>query len=213
MLNEAQRQQIESLYRRYGKGVGSYVLTRTGDRHLAESITARAFLIVVRRFEQCTGNLVAWLWSIVRSELARHFRDRKVHEPLAGLSSRGTTKGRNGQDGPVDPSDVDADPARRAEQADMAERTRWALEQLDEPAHSLVYMKFFLEMSSTDIAEAMGMTPGNVGVSCHRALKKLKELMEPTVAVQVFATARPSVRETPGEPSGSAAGPSLATAV
>ena len=34
--------------------------------------------VVVRNIEQCNGSPVAWLWSIVRSELARHFRDRKV---------------------------------------------------------------------------------------------------------------------------------------
>ena len=95
----------------------------------------------------------------------------------------------------------------------MAERTRWALDQLEEPAHSLVYMKFFLEMSNTDIAEALGMTLGNVGVSAHRALKKLRELMEPSIVLQVFEPPRASIRETQREPSGSAAGPSLATAV
>jgi len=180
LLTDEQRQQIESLYRRYGKGVGSYVLTRTGDRHLAESITARVFLIVVRRFEQCRGNAVAWLWSIVRSELARHFRDRKLHEPLDALAS-------------VEKSDGLADPVCRAERDEMAERTRRALNQLDEPAHSLVYMKFFLEMSNSDIAEALNMTPGNVGVSAHRALKKLRELMEPQ-SVPSPQTARAAAR-------------------
>jgi RNA polymerase sigma-70 factor, ECF subfamily len=161
LLSDQDRQQIESLYRRYGKGVGSYILTRTGDRELAESITARVFLIVVRRFEQCTGNPVGWLWSIVRSELARHFRDRKVTEPLD-----------------VELPDDATEPSLHAEQAETSERMRWALSQLGEPAHTLVYMKFFLDLSNTDIAEAMGMTPGNVGVSAHRALKRLKDLLE-----------------------------------
>jgi RNA polymerase sigma-70 factor (ECF subfamily) len=172
LLTDQDRQQIESLYRRYGKGVGSYVLTRTGDRELAESITARVFLIVVRRFEQCAGNPVAWLWSIVRSELARHFRDRKVTEPLDAEL----------------PDDA-SEPSQYAERAEAGERMRWALGQLGEPAHTLVYMKFFLDMSNSDIAETLGMTPGNVGVTAHRALKRLKELLEERIVVQAFQPA------------------------
>jgi hypothetical protein len=38
-------------------------------------------------------------------------------------------------------------------------------------------MKFFLDMPNTDIAEALGMTPSNVGVVVHRAVKRLRELM------------------------------------
>lgn len=203
MLTDEQRQQIESLYRRFGKGVGSYVLTRTGDRHLAESITGRVFLIVVRRFEQCTGNPVAWLWSIVRSELARQFRDRKRHEPIAGHSAAACGH---------EPADTLTDPADRVEQADQAVQIRWALDQLDEPAHTLVYMKFFLEMSNTDIAAALAMTPGHVGVSAHRALKRLKELMERGRANAGGSTGRQVPRPQSDQSVEVSSGRSLATA-
>ena len=82
MLDDDRRQKIEDLYRRYGKGVGSYILARVGDPHVAESITAGVFLLVVRRFDQCRGSPVPWLWSIVRTEIARYFRDRRDVEPL-----------------------------------------------------------------------------------------------------------------------------------
>src|SRR5690349_7950637 len=62
------RAQVESLFRQYGRGVGSYVLARVGDADLAETITSNVFLIVVRRIDQCRGSASAWLWSIVRSE-------------------------------------------------------------------------------------------------------------------------------------------------
>ncbi|HEX8916474.1 MAG TPA: sigma-70 family RNA polymerase sigma factor [Humisphaera sp.] len=177
MLSPDDRLQIESLYRRFGKGVGSYVLARTRDRELAESITAQVFLLVVRRWEQCHGNVVAWLWSIVRTELARHFRDRKVHEPIDAVEP------------PADRDDA-ADPAAAAERAEMSERMRQALDALGEPAHSLVHMKFFLDMSNVDIAEALGMTPSNVGVVAHRAVKRLKELVEgPRAAVPIAKVA------------------------
>lgn len=160
MLTEPDRQQVESLFRRYGKGVGSYVLTRTRNRELAESITANVFLIVVRRFDQCQGNRVAWLWSIVRTELARHFRDQKAHGPLG-----------------ADIQDPGAGPSARIEVNEMSDKVRAALELLGEPAHSLIYLKFFLDMSNTDIAEVLEMTAANVGVTCHRAVSRLRQLM------------------------------------
>lgn len=160
LLTEPDRQEVESLFRRYGKGVGSYVLTRTRNRELAESITASVFLIVVRRFDQCQGNRVAWLWSIVRTELARHFRDQKPHGPLG-----------------ADIQDPGAGPTSRIEETEMSGRVRAALEQLGEPSHSLIYLKFFLDMSNSDIAEVLEMTAANVGVTCHRAVNRMRELM------------------------------------
>ena len=38
-------------------------------------------------------------------------------------------------------------------------------------------MKFFLDMPNTEIAGALGMTAGNVGVVVHRSVKRLRELM------------------------------------
>ena len=160
MLTEDRRQQVEELFRRYVKGVGSYVLARVGDRHLAESITAAVFLTVVRRFDQCRASPVAWLWSIVRTEVARHFRDRRDVRPLA-----------------AELPDESHDPRHRAERREEAERIQRALGQLTDEQQTLVYMKFFLDLPNVEIAQALGMTPTNVGVVSHRAVKRLRELM------------------------------------
>jgi len=160
LLDDDRRQKIEGLYRRYGKGVGSFVLARVGDPHVAESITAGVFLLVVRRFDQCRGSPVAWLWSIVRTEVARYFRDRREAEPLD-----------------VEPTDFSADPWRLAERTETDARIGEAVRRLSDEQQTLVYMKFFLDMPNTDIAEALGMTPSNVGVVVHRAVKRLRELM------------------------------------
>ena len=43
---------IEQLFLRYGPGVGSYLMARLGNAELAEEITSRVFLTVVRRVRQ-----------------------------------------------------------------------------------------------------------------------------------------------------------------
>ena len=162
-MDADRRQKVEELFRRYGKGVGSYVLARVGDPHAAESVTAGVFLLVVRRFEQCRGSPVAWLWSIVRTELARYFRDKREVGSARPLTA--------------EPPDWAADPLRLAERAESDRRVREALGRLGEEQQTLIYMKFFLDMPNTEIAEALGMTPSNVGVVVHRAVKRLRELM------------------------------------
>lgn len=165
MLTEDRRRQVDELFRRYGKGVGSYVVARVGNPDVAETITATVFLTVVRRFDQCRASPVAWLWSIVRSELARYFRDRK---DVCSLEA--------------EPPDDTHDPGRRVERRETDSRIRQALCRLTDEQQQLVSMKFFLDMTNVEIAEALGMTPSNVGVVAHRAVKRLRELMEEPAA-------------------------------
>src|SRR5436309_1378434 len=89
-LNEDARKKIEDLFVRYAAGVSRCVLLRVGSPELAEEITARVFLSVVRNFHQQDGSVVGWLWAILRTELARHFREKphQAYPPdLAALSA------------------------------------------------------------------------------------------------------------------------------
>jgi RNA polymerase sigma-70 factor (ECF subfamily) len=164
---DQRRERIETLFRTYARGVGGYVLARVGNAELAEAITSRVFLIVVRSIEQCKTSPASWLWSIVRSELARHFRDRKDHAAL--------------DESLPDPA---AEPPERASQREMQARTREALARLSEEHQRLVYMKFFQGMANKEIAAATGLTASNVGVLIHRALKQLRGYLAPTQAVE-----------------------------
>jgi len=157
----SRRARIEDLFRRYGGGVGSYVYARVGDVDLAEQITSSVFLIVVERIEQCKRSPAGWIYSIVRSELARYFRDRKPTKPLSPAV--------------IAPA---LTPAEVAERRELQARMTTALAELSDEQQRIVYMKFFQDLPNVEIAEIMGMTAGNVGVVIHRAVKRLRELME-----------------------------------
>jgi RNA polymerase sigma-70 factor (ECF subfamily) len=158
---EDRRTRIEALFRQYGRGVGSYVLARVGDGDVAETITSNVFLIVVRRIEQCRSSPAAWLWSIVRSELARHFRQRRPTSIL--------------DESHPDPA---AGPPEAAATAEMQARARAALGRLSEEQQRIIYLKFYLDVPNTEIAVMLGISASNVGVIVHRAVKRLRELME-----------------------------------
>ncbi|HZL36856.1 MAG TPA: sigma-70 family RNA polymerase sigma factor [Tepidisphaeraceae bacterium] len=161
-MDSSERQrQIEALFRGYARGVGSYALARVGDPQVAETIVSNVFLIVVRRIEQCRSSPAAWLWSIVRSELARYFRQ---HRPMAPL--------------PATCLDPAPRPPEIAEGLEMQSRMRQALERLTEEQQRIVYLKFFLDVPNTQIAGELGLSASNVGVIVHRTLARLRELME-----------------------------------
>ena len=162
-MDAENRKQIEQLFAQYGRGVGGYVLARVGDADLAEEITARVFLTVVRKIKQCRGSTVAWMWAIVRNEIGLHFRRRRASTPL--------------------PDDLVApveSPPEIAQKQEMQFRLTEALGRLTDQQHQIVTMKFFLKTPNTEIAEALGLSASNVGVKVHRALKRLHELMEGT---------------------------------
>jgi DNA-directed RNA polymerase specialized sigma24 family protein len=43
----------------------------------------------------------------------------------------------------------------------------------------LISLKFFLRATNVEIAATLGLTPTNVGVKVHRALKELRRKLEP----------------------------------
>jgi len=164
-LTEDQRRRIEDLFARYSEGVGSFVLARVGDAELAEEITSRVFLKVVRKFSQCRRSPAGWLWAIVRTELAQHFRRRP-------------------RSGDCDPRMAGPDPTpdAQAQQHEDQLRLQAALGELPGEHQAILYMKFYQDMPNVEIAEATGLTPSHVGVLVHRCLKRLRALMGGTPA-------------------------------
>ena len=173
-MPDDRRRRIEELFLRYGRGVGAYILARVGDADAAETITSNVFLIVVRRIDQCRASPAAWLWSIARSELARYFRGRRLTAPL--------------QDTLDDPA---PGPPAVAERKEMQARMGAALEKLTPPQQRIIYLKFFLDLPNAQIARELNLTASNVGVIVHRAVARLRQLMdEPATAGRGSAVER-----------------------
>ncbi len=159
---EAQRQEVERLFRRYAPGIGAYLVARLPNADTAELLTSRVFLQVVRRWSDCHSNRVAWLWSIVRRELARWYREQRTdQQPL-----------------PEDLPAEDADPLAAAAQAEERQQLRAALAQLTPDQQTLIGLKFYLRLANTEIAETLGISANLVGVRLHRTLQQLRQLLE-----------------------------------
>jgi RNA polymerase sigma-70 factor (ECF subfamily) len=113
---------------------------------------------------QQNGSAVGWLWAILRSELARHFRQR----PLASC--------------PADLLSNEALPAAEVERKETAALLRACLAKLPDDEQELISLKFFLGLSNQEIAHALGLKPNHVGVKVHRVLKELRNLLQKPLA-------------------------------
>ncbi|HRQ66334.1 MAG TPA: sigma-70 family RNA polymerase sigma factor [Xanthomonadaceae bacterium] len=76
-----------------------------------------------------------------------------------------------------DDPDHGESPDRHAEREAESERLRGALESLPTDARDVVLLSEFAGMSTSEIAETLGIAPGTVASRKHRALARLRELL------------------------------------
>ena len=159
------------LYDRYFSRVYTYMRYRSPDALTADDLTAQTFeqaLAKIASYDPQKAPFAAWLFAIARNLVNDSFRRRKRIEwlSLEGVESQA----------------VQTDsPEVQAELADEQRRLLAALKTLPADKCDLLALKFAGEMTNREIARITGMSEQNVGVTLHRAIKKLrKQLKEDT---------------------------------
>jgi len=76
------------------------------------------------------------------------------------------------------PADDQVDPLDNLTHAEQIDQVRQAVEQLPEPDREVLYMRYTAGMSFAEIAEALDKPLGTVLARGHRALAKLRKLIE-----------------------------------
>ncbi len=152
------------LFHRHVDDVHRFVHRRTGDAALADDLTAITF-------ERCWAalpglrprhdSLRPFLFRIAANELASHFRSdrrRRAREHLVAVRDRAT-----GQDLAFEGDD----PALRA-----------ALAALDERAQMVLSLRFLADLSTEEVAAALGVGRRHLAVLQFRALRALRNVLE-----------------------------------
>jgi RNA polymerase sigma-70 factor, ECF subfamily len=155
---------FEALYRAARDDVFAYVTTVLRDRSAAEDVTAQAFERAFRKsksFDARRGSERAWLFGIARNAALDELRKRKR---TAALESE-----------PVDPSDQPDDDVDRALRRAAV---RVALAALDPRDRELIALKFHAGLDNAEIANVLGLSTSNAGTRLHRALTKLREILD-----------------------------------
>lgn len=159
-----------ALYRRHVDRIHRFALRRTGDRDLADDVTAATFekaLAGFARFRPGPAGLAPWLYRIAGNEITDRYR-RRARET--------GERARRGADRLADPIAF-ADEAR-VDDADEAVAVRAALDRLTPRYQRVLTLRYLADLEHRDAAAAMGVPPALFAVLVHRAGAALRKAIE-----------------------------------
>jgi RNA polymerase sigma-70 factor (ECF subfamily) len=155
---------FEALYRAARDDVYAYVATLLRDRGAAEDVTALAFERAFRKsksFDARRGSERAWLFGIARNAALDELRKRRRTAHLT-----------------LDPEDVGAATDDEADRALRRAAVRAALAELPPRERELIALKFHAGLDNAELAAVLGVSVSNAGTRLHRALTKLREILD-----------------------------------
>jgi RNA polymerase sigma-70 factor, ECF subfamily len=141
-----------------------------GDAYEAEDVAQETFVRAFRALERFDtdrfSSIRPWLLSIAAN--LSHNRHRSIRRYLAAL-------GRMAQSRPQQTTDSIGE--RTAQQWEA--ETLWrAVKRLKPNEQEVVYMRYFLDLSEAEMASALGVAPGTVKSRLHRALHRLRSVVD-----------------------------------
>jgi len=149
--------------------VYALLLQRTRDGELAEELTQATFVRVFEKLDGYTeeGKFECWLFRLAMNLLRDEMRRRKRR---AGR--------RVGLDQTAELPTPGPTPSDRLAQDEQASRIRAAVAQLSDADQQILHLRHTAELSFPQIAETLDQPLGTVLARGHRALKKLKRILE-----------------------------------
>jgi RNA polymerase sigma-70 factor (ECF subfamily) len=166
-LRDGEPDALTEIYSRFGATVFGFLLRTLRDRQLAEDVQQQVFTEVWRRgpeYDPGRAGLLTWIMTIARSRAIDQLR-RRVPEP---------------RDPDVAARTIESGQTRAAETEALAERWRMThyLGRLPDDERALLRMRFYDELSQSEIAERTGVPLGTVNARMVRGLRRLRELIE-----------------------------------
>ena len=166
---------VERLVRQHETGVYRLALSIVGDAAEASEITQETFIAALRslRSYEDRKSFKAWLYTIVLNHARSHLRKRKVIDRLKRTVSalfRVESQKRT-----LPEEDV----IQNEEEAIL-----WiALNKLDERHRIVLVLRYFHELSVTDIAGMLNLPEGTVHSRLHTAREQLRVALDPAAGV------------------------------
>ena len=163
-------QSFDCFYQEYFPRVYNYCYFQIRHRQWAEDLTSAIFEKVLRRFHQFDpgkGSLSTWVFAIAKNQIVDDLRWNATKELVpdgdAALENL-----------PAEGRSLDEEVSVRETQVILKQ----LLAQLPERDREILVLKFWGGLRSGEIADLVNMTENNVNVSVHRALRKLKQLIQ-----------------------------------
>lgn len=168
---EGNSQAFEELVLRYKNSLYQYILSLVKDEGAAEDLFQDVFISLFKHAQtyKREGKFKSWLFLTARNKVLNYFRDRKQADSLD----------KTDDDGNAYLQDTLASNERAAldelSWQEWQETVRQALEKLPPRQKEMMYLRQY--MSFQEIADTVGRPLGTVLADCHRAVKKLRQLI------------------------------------
>lgn len=166
-VQDGDRNAFGPIYDQYFLQVYRYYVSRVKRDEEAEELTSEAFFKALRGIESYRpeGNIPfsAWLFRIVKNLLIDHYRKQREHSELT-------------DDMPF--ADQNMDSSRQANQHFSREMLNSALEELPQMQAQAISLRFFSELSNSEIALVLDKSETAVRILLSRGLKRLAVVME-----------------------------------
>ncbi len=168
-IKKAQAGEAEAfawLYDKHIKQIYRFVYLKVTHRANAEDLTQQIFLNAwqnIRNYQSQGFPFSSWLYRIAGNAVIDHYRTEKHHVAIETISEDALA---------FEPDNKNLD--REME----IQTIKKAIAGLEADQQSVVIMKFVEDMNNKEIAAALDKSEGAVRVIQHRALKKLKDLLQ-----------------------------------
>ena len=166
--NELDGELFETIYRTHYKNVYNYIGFRINNHFDSEELAASVFENAIRKFNTYKPNvstMEAWLIGIAKNVVTDYLRSKK-HKFFTPLDDIIGLVSQNKQ--PEEVMVINED--NRALIKAMA--------MLKNRERQVLSMKFATDLRNNEIAKILNISDSNVGVIIHRAIGKLKEILD-----------------------------------
>lgn len=160
----------------YWQRLFGYALRATGNAELAQDLVQETFLRIVQRLGKYDdqGKFEAWLFRILVNLVRDHGRSLSRHPTQSTvIDSDGQRIEMTDEMAGKDPR-----PYEPIDQREDVDRLQMALRKLSEGDRQILLLRHFADMPFKDIARTLNCPIGTVLARAHRALGKLRGIME-----------------------------------
>ncbi len=156
---------LTQLYNHYFERIYRFIYYRVGHKEVAEDLTEDVFVKSFRNLKnlQQTGAFEGWLYQIARNIVIDYYRSKKTLVPLEEVENT-----LEYETNVIDIVNLES------QQKTFIK----VLKELTPEQQMVIKLKFFEELDNETIAKLMNKNEGAIRVIQHRAITKLKELIE-----------------------------------
>ncbi len=158
------------LYNHYSQPIYRFIAVKVGTRQEAEDLLHEVFMSAWQKLPTYAPQgfpFSSWLYKIARNRVIDYYRTRKSHSSIDDEVA-------TNEDLFAARSEIDDQLDQNLELASV----KAALVELTDEQREVVELRFQQDLSPAEIAQVVGKREGTVRIIQHRAIQKLKQLLE-----------------------------------